>query len=132
MDGSIAFDVSPSASRLLVLAERCLSEPASRHLDGEIYCAVHHIMDLNGLNNHNLWEAKDNGNILVRHRGAAIGWVEAPPFTAELKYAETLLPDRVVTILKDPRLVCAAALRARALSDAPPPHVSSMMDACLG
>jgi hypothetical protein len=128
MDGYTAFDIDPSAQRLLALAEQCLVEAPSRRLDGEIYCAVHHIMDMNDLNAHNLWEARVSGEVLVEHRGAAVEWIEVPPFTAELKYAETLLPERVATILKDPRAVCAAALRARAHSDAPPPYVSSPLD----
>jgi hypothetical protein len=128
MDGLIAFDLEASAQRLLTLAERCLVEAPSRSLDGEIYVAVHHIMDMNELTAHNLWEAKVSGEVLVEHRGATVEWIEAPPFTAELKYAETLLPERVATILKDPRAVCAAALRARAHSDASPPYVSSLLD----
>ena len=117
MDGYAAFDIEPSAQRLLALAERCLVEAPSRRLDGEIYCAVHH-----------LWEARESGEVLVGHRGATVEWIEAPPFTTELKYAETLLPERVATILRDPLAVCAAALRARALSDTPPPYVSSLLD----
>ena len=128
MDGYTAFDIEPSAQRLLALAEQCLVEAPSRRLDGEIYCAVHHIMDMNGLRDHNLWEARERGEVLVGHPGATVEWIEAPPFTTELKYAETLLPERVATLLKDPRAVCAAALRARALSDAPPPYISSLLD----
>ena len=128
MDGYTAFDIDPSAQRLLALAEQCLVEAPSRRLDGQIYCAVHHIMDMNHLNAHNLWEARESGEVLVEHRGATVEWIEAPPFTAELKYAETLLPERVATILKDPRAVCAAALRARAHSGASPPYVSSLLD----
>ena len=128
MDGYTAFDIDPSAQRLLALAEQCLVEAPSRRLDGEIYCAVHHIVDMNHLDAHNLWEARESGEVLVEHRGATVEWIEAPPFTAELKYAETLLPERVATILKDPRAVCAAALRARAHSDASPPYVSSLLD----
>ncbi len=53
------------------------------------------------------------------------GWVEVPPFTGELKYAKSLLPDGLYTISSDPRIVCAAALRALALTDAPPmPYLS--------
>jgi hypothetical protein len=128
MDDHIAFDINASTQRLLALAERCLVEAPSRRLDGEIYCAVHHIVDMNDLNTHNLWKARESGEVLVEHRGGAVEWIEVPPFTAELKYAETLLPERVATILKDPRLVCAAALRARAQSNAPPPYVSSLLE----
>lgn len=128
MESYAAFDIEPSAQRLLALAERCLVEAPSRRLDGEIYCAVHHIVDMNHLDAHNLWEARESGEVLVGHRETTVEWIEVPPFTTELKYAETLLPERVVTILRDPLAVCAAALRARALSDTPPPHVSSLLD----
>ena len=37
------------------------------------------------------------------------GWVEVPPFTGELKYAKSLLPDGLYTISTDPRIVCGTA-----------------------
>ena len=59
----------------------------------------------------NLLEARCTGHVLVEHGcGTEIGWIEAPPFTEELKYAETLLPEGVITICRDPRRVCATAL----------------------
>ena len=113
------------------LAVRCLQEPASRELDGEIYCALHNIEDVNDLSSHNLLEARSNGEVLVEHRrGGGIGWIQAPPFTAELRYAESLLPDGVATICRDPRRVCAAALNARALLQAPPPAISNIFEFC--
>ncbi|MEA2805628.1 MAG: hypothetical protein QOE49_5723 [Rhodospirillaceae bacterium] len=45
-------------SSLVALAGRCLREPASRRLDGEIYCALHNIKDINDLSDHNRLEAK--------------------------------------------------------------------------
>jgi hypothetical protein len=82
--------LDPGALRLIALAERCAHEPASRQLDGEIYCAVHNIEDINLFSDDNLWEAKRNGQVLVLHHGE---WVEAPSFTQERKYAEMLLPE---------------------------------------
>ncbi len=117
--------LDPGALRLIALAERCAHEPASRQLDGEIYCAVHNIEDIDLLSDDNLWEAKRDGQVLVLHHG---DWVEAPPFTRERKYAEMLLPEGLATICKDPRLVCAVALRARALTNAPPLRISSAFE----
>ena len=61
MNAHSAVSPDPEADRLLALAERCLQEPASRQLDGEIYCAVHYIEDRNSLSMPNLWDAKLNG-----------------------------------------------------------------------
>lgn len=109
------------AGRLVGLAARCLREPPSRRLDGEIYCALHNVGDLNDLSTDNLLQAWADGDVLVEHRRSAeVGWVEAPPFTEELKYAETLLPEGLTTICKEPRRVCATALNIRALTNAPP------------
>ena len=121
------------ANHLLELAERCLAEPASRRLDGEIYCAVHNIEDANTLSDNNLLEGRRTGHVLVEHRcGTEIGWIEAPPFTEELKYAETLLPEGVITICRESRRVCATALYVRALTNASPPHISSIFEFCRG
>ena len=133
MNAHSAVSLDPEASRLLALAERCLQEPASRQLDGEIYCAVHYIEDLNSLSMPNLWDAKLSGQVLVRYRqGRAVGWIEAPPFTLERRFAETLLPDGLVTICRDARFVCAAALRSRALTKAPAPALSNTFEFCRG
>ena len=71
--------------------------------------------------------------MLVRYRqGSALGWIEAPPFTFERRFAETLLPDGLLTICRDARFVCAAALRSRALTKAPAPALSNTFEFCLG
>jgi hypothetical protein len=109
---------APSADRLTTLAMKCLREPASRRLDGEIYCAVQGIRDLNEISD----LATQDGLVLVEpHCGAEIEWIEVPPFTEVLKHAETLLPADVTTICRDARRVCATALRVRALVNTPPP-----------
>jgi hypothetical protein len=104
---------------LASLAERCLSEAPSRALDVEIYCAIHGIEDGNDLASPSLVEARAKGDVLIVEPGLQ-GWVEVPPFTGELKYAKSLLPDGLCTISSEPRIVCAAALRALAITDAPP------------
>jgi hypothetical protein len=110
-----------AAVDLYGLGYRCLHEPASRRLDGEIYCAVHNVSDHNPLINDQLLGARENGEVLVAH-GAddVLAWIEAPPFTAELNYAQALLPEGVLTFYWDARKVCATALQARALANEPP------------
>jgi hypothetical protein len=110
--------LSPS-SLLVALANRCLSEPASRALDSEIYCAIHDITDGNDLGSPALIEARAKGDVLIVERSLQ-GWVEAPPFTGDLKYARSLVPEGLYTISSDPRIVCATALAALAMTDAPP------------
>ena len=111
-------------SPLATLADRCLAEAPSRALDVEIYCALHGIEDGNDLASPALAEARAKGDMLIVEPGLW-GWVEVPPFTGVLKYAKSLLPDGIYTISSDPRIVCAAALRALALTDAPPlPYLS--------
>jgi hypothetical protein len=123
----------PPVRSLVALAGRCLHEPASRRLDGEIYCALHNIRDANDLSDHRLMAARENGEVLVQHeRGAGRGWIQAPPFTGELRYAETLVPEGLATIARDPRRVCATALNARALTSAPSPRVSNIFEFCRG
>ena len=118
---------------LVALAGRCLREPASRRLDGEIYCALHKIRDINDVSNHRLMAARENGEVLVDHgRGAGRGWIQAPPFTEELRYAETLVPDGLATIARDPRIVCATALHARALTSEAGPRISNVFEFCRG
>src|SRR5664279_1449340 len=90
------------ASQALVslhsLGTRCLYERASRRLDGEIYCAVHNVRDWNSLLDDQQLRARENGQVLLEHRpGEALDWIEAPPFTSVLKYAESLLPDGPVS-----------------------------------
>jgi hypothetical protein len=109
---------------LATLADRCLSEAPSRALDVEIYCAIHGIDDGNDLASPALVEARAKGDVLIVEPGLH-GWVEVPPFTEELKYAKSLLPDGLHTISSEARMVCAAALHALALTNAPPlPYLS--------
>ena len=116
------FPTGPSP--LAALADRCLAEAPSRALDVEIYCAIHGIEDGNDLASPALVEARAKGDALIVEPGLQ-GWVEAPPFTSELKYAKSLLPEGLYTISSEPRIVCAAALRALAITGAPPlPHLS--------
>ena len=116
------FPTGPST--LAALADRCLAEAPSRALDVEIYCAIHGIDDGNDLASPALVEARAKGDALIVEPGLQ-GWVEVPPFTGELKYAKSLLPDGLYTISSEPQIVCAAALRALALTDAPPlPYLS--------
>ena len=95
---------------LAALADRCLTEAPSRALDVEIYCAIHGIEDGNDLASPALVEARAKGDALSVEPGLQ-GWVEVPPFTGELKYAKSLLPDGLYTISSEPRIVCAVALR---------------------
>jgi hypothetical protein len=104
---------------LAELADRCLAEAPSRALDVEIYCAIHGIEDGNDLASPALIEARARGEALIVEQGRQ-GWVEVPPFTGELKYAKSLLPDGLYTISPDPRIVCATALWALAITEAPP------------
>jgi hypothetical protein len=104
------------------LGDRCLHEPASRRLDGEIYCAIHNIRDCNPLVNDELRQARESGEVLLwRRPGGRLAWIEVPPFTSELSCAQSLLPEALVTFYRDARKVCATALQARALSNEPPP-----------
>jgi|HubBroStandDraft_6_1064221.scaffolds.fasta_scaffold1060111_2 hypothetical protein len=110
------------------LGYRCLHEPASRRLDGQIYCAVHNVSDRNPLSTGELLQARENGEVLVEHCPSdGLGWIEAPAFTAELRYAESLLPEGLMTFFRDARKVCATALQARALANEPPPLVSNLV-----
>ena len=110
------------------LGRRCLREPPSRRLDGEIYCALHNIIDRNPLINDQLLQAREDGEVLVEHCPGGLAWIEVPPFTAELKFAESLLPEGLFTFYRDAQRVCATALQARALANEPPlPSVSNTM-----
>jgi hypothetical protein len=109
------------------LGTRCLYERASRRLDGEIYCAIHNVTDWNPLLNNQQLRARENGQVLLEHRPGGLGWIEVPPFTSELKYAESLLPDGLCTLYRDARKVCATALQARALANEPPPLISNVV-----
>ena len=54
------------------LGDRCLHEPASRRLDGEIYCTINNVKDLNPLVNDRLLQARERGEVLMElvQRGA--------------------------------------------------------------
>jgi hypothetical protein len=108
------------------LGDRCLHEPASRRLDGEIYCTVHNVTDWNPLISNELLRARENGEVLVE-QSDGLAWIEVPAFTAELKVAESLLPDGLLTFFRDVRRVCATALQARALANDLPPMVSTSL-----
>jgi hypothetical protein len=66
------------------LGTRCLREPASRRLDGEIYCAIHKVTDWNPLWNDQMFWARENGEVLVEHSpGDGLCWIEAPPLSLD-------------------------------------------------
>ena len=110
------------------LGHRCLHEPASRRLDGEIYCTVHNVTDWNPLISNQLLRARENGQVLVEHcRADGAHLDRGSPYTAELKFAESLLPDGLLTFYRDARRVCATALQARTLANEPPPMVSTSL-----
>lgn len=132
MDTNLALLEEVSAGDLLALGERCLREPPSRSLDGEIYCAIHKIRDINPLHNDEMLKAKANGQILVEDDGGEVGWIEVPPFTEELKYAQSLLPEGLSTFYRDASAVCGTALLARHLANEPPPLLSNMFEFCRG
>ena len=122
-----SYDAQASVD-LYGLGSRCLHERASRRLDGEIYCAIHNVTDWNPLLNNQQFRARENGDVLLEHPGDGLVWIEAPPFTAELRYAESLLPEGLCTFYRDARKVCATALQARALANEPPPMVSNIVE----
>jgi hypothetical protein len=128
MDALIFSEEEQVSLALYGLGTRCLREPASRRLDGEIYCAIHHLADWNPLLNNQQFRARENGDLLLEHAGDGLVWIEAPPFTAELRYAESLLPGGLCTFYRDARKVCATALQARALANEPPPMASNIVE----
>jgi hypothetical protein len=84
----------------LKVGARCLSEPASRRLDGEIYCAFHKLCDWNPLSNRNFELARESGQVFVEHYPSAeLVWIDVPPFTSELKHlAKDSNSDRAALI----------------------------------
>ena len=100
---------------LFQLSRRCMREWPSRLLDGQIYCAIHGAADANDLGTSRLIEARANGFVLMGQTAAWV-WVASPRFTLELEEAKSLLPLGLVTISRDPMIVCATALRALALT----------------
>jgi hypothetical protein len=120
---STEYQASQALVSLHSLGTRCLYERASRRLDGEIYCAIYSVTDWNPLLDNQQLRARENGQLLLEHRpGDGLDWIEAPPFTSELKYAESLLPDGLCTLYRD-----ATALQARALANEPPPLISNIV-----
>jgi hypothetical protein len=110
--------VTYALSPLITVANRCLMEPASRALDAAIHCAVLGITDANPLSSAAQIEARARGLILI-HRAAIWHWADAPPYTRDLGCAQLLVPEGLSTIAREPRIVCATALIARAMLDAP-------------
>ena len=128
MDAFIFSEEEQVSLALYRLGTRCLREPASRRLDGEIYCAIHNLADWNPLLNNQQLRAKENGEVLVEHGpGEGLDWIEAPPFTTNLRYAEALLPEGLCTFYRDASKVCATALQARALANEPSPMVPNIV-----
>lgn len=114
-------DDPAAAGSLSQLADRCLREGPSRRLDGEIYCAVHALCDWNDLGDELRVAAREEGFVLVAQDSENdTRWVESPPFTSEMKYAESLMPPGLAHIAREPRTICATALAARARSGEPP------------
>jgi hypothetical protein len=118
-------------SLLVGLANRCLMEPASRALDAEIYCAFHNIADGNDLASAALVEARHKGEVLLIEPGVH-GWIDVPPFTSELRHAKSLVPDGLLTISRDPLIICATALTALAITRAPPNREPVFQSGSLG
>ena len=96
---------------LFELSRRCLQASASRALDGRIYCAIHGVTDANDLSTASGIEARATGQVLVLAPGLH-GWVAAPRFTSDLDSAKSLLPPGLLTISRDPMIVCSTALAA--------------------
>jgi hypothetical protein len=100
---------------LFLLSRRCMREWPSRLLDGQIYCAIHGTEDANDLGTSRLTEARANGFVLIGQAAAWL-WVASPRFALELGEAKSLLPLGLLTISRDPMIVCATALRVLALT----------------
>ena len=103
---------------LFELARRCLQVCPSRALDARIYCAIHGVTDANELSTAAGIEARAQGAVLLFGPGLR-GWVSTPRFTSDLDCAKSLLPSGVLTISRDPMIVCSAALAALAMTQAP-------------
>ena len=105
-------------SPLIAVANRCLVEPASRALDAAIHCTVLGVTDANPMSSAAFIEARARRLFLIDH-AAIRGWADAPPYTADLGCAQLLVPEGRSTIAREPRIVCATALMARAMLDSP-------------
>jgi hypothetical protein len=113
--------MSPSLappSTLAALANRCLLEPPSRAMDATIFCIVHNTADRNSFSTPTLIEARARGRVLL-NEPTILGWVTVPRYTEDLNSAKSLVPDGLSTISRDPRIVCATALMALALTGEP-------------
>jgi hypothetical protein len=100
-------------THFLALADRCLREPPSRRLDAEIYCAVLDEVDVNTPGGDRQLTAVRDGEVLLVKRGTTdTEWYVSPPYTSELRYANLLLPENVLTITREARQVYSIALRA--------------------
>ena len=120
----------PPMSSLVALAGRCLREPASRRLDGEIYCALHNIRDINDLSDRYLLEARENGEVLVEHQRGAPRMDTGAAFHRGAALCRNARARGSGTIAQDPRRVCETALNARALTSAPPLRISNIFEFC--
>jgi hypothetical protein len=106
--------VGISQGLLFELARRCLQGSPSPALDGRIYCAIHGVTDANDMSTARAIEARARGGVLILEPGLR-GWVAAPRFTSDLDCARSLLPSGLLTISRDPMIVCSTALAALAL-----------------
>ncbi len=114
--------MSPSLaapSALAALANQCLLEPPSRAMDARIFCIVHNTEDCNSFSTPTLVEARARGRVLL-NEPSLLSWVTVPRYTEDLNCAKSLVPAGLSTISRDPRIVCATALMALALTGAPP------------
>ena len=102
---------------LIALANRCLREDASRELDASIYCAI---LGLKGACKESsvlFDQARARGRVFLSTEAR---WLDAPPYTADIGMAKTLVPMGLGTISPEARIVCATALFAIAILDEPP------------
>ena len=86
---------------------------------GPFIVAVLRATDANPLSSAALIEVRARGFILI-NQPTVKGWADAPSYTEDLGCAKSLVPKGLSTIARDPRIVCATALMARAVLDSPP------------
>jgi len=58
--------------------------------------------------------------LILINQAAIKGWADAPRFTEDIVCANLLVPEGLSTIAREPRIVCATALIARATLVSPP------------
>jgi hypothetical protein len=106
--------------RLLALADRCDRKEASRILDGEIHCAVYHLVDLIGFSTEEVCRIYSSGAVVVRDcNGVLVDSFLSPAYTFDVEAARTLFanqPDADIYPY-DATVRCAFALRALAAED---------------